>query len=190
MAKRRKDQRSGVKARIAALEAQLKQLSGGKAVFGRPGPMPDAEYERFLRRVVAFDVGPFTTNLEQLARRGIELPAPDSLDDDTLRAKLQETITALAELSVFVSHTDHLSDRELYVHLWTESLREEVPDVEDDSIWHLSMLGGCSLEDNRTYLTFYADEEERRSWLEDFPDYEMPAHKSLPYDRDRYLPQP
>jgi hypothetical protein len=38
-------------------------------------------------------------------------------------------------------------------------------------------------------LKYYADEDARRDWLKDFPDYDIPVHENPPYDRDRDLPQ-
>ena len=72
-----------------------------------------------------------------------------------------------------------MTDRELYAHLWNESLRDEIP-----------LLSTGSDESTHLYLKFYADEEARRGWLETFPEYVMPAHEDPPYDRDRDLPQP
>ena len=45
-------------------------------------------------------------------------------------------------------------------------------------------------DDILAYLEFYADEEMRRVWAEDWPDLEIPAHADPPYGRDRHLPQP
>ena len=54
----------------------------------------------------------------------------------------------------------------------------------------MDLLGGWSDADTSLYMKYYADEESRREWLADFPDYDMPAHDDPPYDRDRLLPQP
>jgi hypothetical protein len=62
-------------------------------------------------------------------------------------------------------------------------------ETDGKTIWHLDILGGCSDEDLRLHLKYYADEEQRRSWLKDCPDYDMPAHEDPPYDRDRLLPE-
>jgi len=45
-------------------------------------------------------------------------------------------------------------------------------------------------EDTHAWLKYYADEETRARWLNDFPDYDMPAHEDPPYQRDIELPQP
>jgi hypothetical protein len=39
-------------------------------------------------------------------------------------------------------------------------------------------------------MKYYADEEWRRQFQEEFPDFQMPEHEDPPYDRDRLLPQP
>jgi hypothetical protein len=43
-------------------------------------------------------------------------------------------------------------------------------------------------EDIRLHLRYYADEDQRREWVKDWPDYELPAHEDPPYDRDSLLP--
>jgi hypothetical protein len=109
-----------------------------------------------------------------------------------LTKKLWEVIRGLALLRVFLDETDHLSDRELYTLLWSDMLREEVKAVpmDADGAYHLSPLGGCKEEDIQLQMKYYADEEWRRRWQEDFPDFVMPDHEDPPYDRDRLLPQP
>ena len=121
----------------------------------------------------------------------MDLPAPEAMTDPELTAKLWEVIDKLASLRVFLSQTDHLSDRELYAQLWTDTLREQIADLpfDDHSAWHIDMLGGCSEEDIELQMKHYADEEDRRHWLEQFPDYEMPTHEDPPFARDERLPR-
>jgi len=122
----------------------------------------------------------------------VSLPPPDSLKDEEVTAKLWEIIQKLALLHVFISQTDHLSDRELYTHLWTESLREETKalPLAANSAHHIQLLGSCSEEDMQLYLKYYADDDFRRQWHKDWPKDPIPRHEDPPYDRDRLLPKP
>jgi hypothetical protein len=178
--------------KIAELKRQAEELAGGKMVEGELEECPPEVTEQFWEQVVAYEKAPWTTNFKQLEEAGMELPAPETLNDEQLTKKLWEVIHGLALLRVFLDDTDHLSDRELYTELWSDMLREEVKAVplDEDGAYHLSPLGGCSEEDIQLQMKYYADENWRRHWLEDFPDYLMPDHEDPPYDRDRLLPQP
>ncbi|MGA2610489.1 MAG: hypothetical protein ABSH01_23845 [Terriglobia bacterium] len=178
--------------RIAELKRQAEELVGGKMVEGEMEETPPEVAEGFWQHVVAYEKAPWTTNFKQLEEAGMELPAPETLNDEQLTKKLWEVIHGLALLRVFLDDTDHLSDRELYTELWSDILREEVKAVppDEDGAYHVSPLGGCSEEDIQLQMKYYADENWRRHWLEDFPDFPMPDHEDPPYDRDRLLPQP
>jgi flagellar biosynthesis GTPase FlhF len=178
--------------RIAELKRQAEELTGGKMVEGEMEETPSEVAEQFWEQVVAYEKAPWTTNFKQLEESGMQLPAPETLDDEQLTSKLGELIQRLALLRIFLDETDHLSDRELYTELWSDMLREEVKaaPLDEYSACHMSPLGGCSEEDIQLQMKYYADEEWRRHWQEDFPDFPMPDHEDPPYDRDRFLPQP
>ena len=72
---------------------------------------------------------PTSTNLKQLAEVGIHPPAADALGDEDLPSALGILIDGLAALGVYLSGTDHLSDRKLYVVLTTKVLLDEIRDV-------------------------------------------------------------
>lgn len=146
---------------------------------------------QFWQSVAAYEQAPLTTHFQQLEESRVKLPSPEAMDDRRLTAKLWEVIEALARLRIFLSQTDHLSDRELYTLLWRELLREQVKDMplDESSAWHIDLTGSGSEEDTHLYLKYYADEETRRRWSADFPADEMPEHAEPPFDRDRYLPQ-
>jgi hypothetical protein len=151
----------------------------------------DEDGETWLRYLESFEDGPFTTDFKRLTSAGMELPRPDSLNDEQLTRKLWEVIHALARLRTFFTSTDHLSDRELYTRLWTDTLHEEVPEEDFGlGIAHVDFLGTGSEEDVEAWLTYYADDDTRRRWVEDFPDYVLPARQKCPHDRDRHMPQP
>src|SRR4051812_41179935 len=81
-------------------------------------PCPDDCPEEAWKEISAFDHTPLTTSARELKRSGIELPAPETLDDAALTAKLWEVIHGLAARNTTLSSTDHLSDRELYAWLY------------------------------------------------------------------------
>lgn len=175
---------------ILDLQRRTKELAGDELSFFESEDMPTALQEQFWEYVVAFEEAEWVTSFDQLVRSGMELPAPEELDDSQLSAKLLEVIRGLAMLRTFLYNTDHLSDRELYEELWHDVLREETPDmpVSEDSACHIDLVSSGSGHDNELYLRYYADEEDRRRWAKDWPDDVMPEHEALPYDRDRHLP--
>lgn len=181
-----------VEARIARMKRDVEQMGRGKMISWESETLPPEERERFWRGVLAYETSVSTTDFDRLIKAGVDLPDPRSLDDTSVSAKIWEVIRHLARLRVFVSQTDHLSDRELYAHLWNESLRVEIlmTDPDPASAWHVDLLGGGSEENIFLFMRFYATEEERQDWLQDFPDYVMPPHENRPFDRDRFLPRP
>jgi hypothetical protein len=148
--------------------------------------------EAFWKHVVDYEEAPWTTHFQQLENAGVSLPPPDSLNDEELTAKLWDIIQKLALLHVFIEQTDHLSDRELYTHLWSDALREETKAMPlvAGSAYHIQLLSSGSEDDNQLYLKYYADDDWRRQWHEEWPDDPIPAHVDPPYDRDRLLPKP
>lgn len=178
--------------RIEDLKRRAEELCGGKMEVGGPNDCSSETEEAFWQHVVDYEEAPWTTHFHQLESAGVSLPQPDSLNDQELAVKLWEVIHKLALLRVFIEQTDHLSDRELYAHLWSDSLREDTrmlpPDP--DSAWHIQLLSSGSEEDNQLYLKYYADDDWRQHWREDFPNDPIPTHEDPPYDRDRLLPKP
>jgi hypothetical protein len=153
------------------------------------------DIDKYLQRLDALENGPFTTDFQKLLDAGVQLPEPESLDDERLTAKLWEVIEALARLRVFLLSTDHLSDRQLYEVLWRETLHHEVPiepegpDADDfGGAWHVDLVSTGSAENIRAWLMYYADEQTRDHWRREYPEDDMPAHQDPPYDRDRHLP--
>lgn len=86
----------------------------------------------FWAMVYDFELAPMTTNRKQLAELGVEVVASASLADDELSVKLREIVDMLGRLNVYLLHTNHLSDRELYEKLAEDILDEEVRDLPPD----------------------------------------------------------
>jgi len=157
----------------------------------RAGAWPDDRYREFERKMMLIENGPTTTNFEQLIANGVALPEPDSISDTDISTKLWEVIAGLASLRVYLNQTDHLSDRELYATLWREVLRTDVPAIDEIGFnHHVDLLSGGGEHEMALYLRYYADEEERRNWVKDFPDTELQPREAPSHNRDRLLPRP
>ena len=174
--------------RIAKLRQELERL-GGNALSLES--MPADMEEEFLRQVLEYENAEPTTLFRLLENSGLDIPQPDQLDDDAVTIKLKEIVERMATLGAYLLHTDHLTDRELYVYLFADGLREEaVLFPENPSYaYMIDLTGSGSDADNQIYLKYYADEEHRQQWARDWPDDPLPEHEDPPFDRDRFLPQ-
>ena len=174
--------------RINKLRAELEKLCGSTSTLES---MPADMEEEFLRHVLEYETAEQISLLRLLENSGLEVPPPESLDDDALKIKLKEIIDRMAAVGSYLLHTNHVSDRDLYEYLYHEALREEtVLFPENPSYaYMIDLTGSGSEDDNQTYLKYYADEEYRRQWAHDWPDDRMPEHEEPPFDRDRFLPQ-
>jgi len=174
--------------RIAKLREELEKLGGSAGAISEVPP--DIE-EEFLRHVLEYETAQPISLFSLLENAGLELPPASDLSDPDLRGKLMEIIERMSSLGAYLLHTNHLSDRELYEHLYNDSLREEaVLFPENPSYaYMIDLTGSGSDEDNQVYLKYYADEEHRTQWANDWPDDPMPQHEDPPFDRDLHLPQ-
>jgi len=126
---------------------------------------------------------------EILMERGFEVVASSSLSDPKLNGKLWELVNALAGIGLYVTSTDHLSDRQLYEYLEREVVDKPALLFPDDpgAAEVCDVIGGFSEEDLEIYWTYYADEESRTITARDL-DEDLPPSKPRPFDRDRFLP--
>lgn len=174
--------------RIAKLRQELEKLGGSSMSLES---MPADMEEEFLRQVLEYETAEPISLFRLLENSGVEIPAPDQLDEPSLSAKLKEIIERMATLGAYVLHTNHLTNRELYNYLYVDGLREEaVLFPENPSYaYMIDLTGSGSDADNQIYLRYYADQEHRKRWAQDWPDDPMPEHEEPPFDRDRFLPQ-
>jgi hypothetical protein len=173
------------------MKKKVERLAGHPdAVFLSPELHPGIQ-EKFLEQVLAFEEADEVPLFETLEKSGISMPPAKSMVDAQLTAKLWEVIHGMALQGYYLCRTDHLSDRELYERLWTDTLREPTSVIPSDSDYscHIDLLGGWSEEDTRIYFKYYADEEAREDWASRWPEDVIPTHEDPPYDRDRRLPK-
>lgn len=178
--------------RVNELREAAREAAGGEMISLEQPDAPPEIAEQFWENVLAYEQAEETSHFLLLERAGVELPRPEQLDDKQLTAKLWEVIRALAGMNCYLSQTDHWSDRELYERLWRDTLREFTMDLPRGSGWnfHIDFLSSGSDEDNFLSLKYYADEEHRRRWHDDWPDDVIPPHENPSYDRDSMLPKP
>ncbi|MEM1180029.1 MAG: hypothetical protein AAGM22_16935 [Acidobacteriota bacterium] len=153
--------------------------------------LPEEVRAAFQRDMEAFEKIEPSAPLDALRSSGIELPPADRLSDAEINRHLWEGLRGLAFLGIYLHHTDHLSDRELYDHLLDHALRQPVVMMPDNPHfgYHLDLVEGETEEHEHIFLKYYADSETRERWAEQFPATELPPSERRPFDRDRQLPR-
>src|SRR5262245_51245904 len=132
--------------RINELEEQAKEM--GMVASGAREDCPPEVRESFLKNMIDFENGPISTEAQRLKEDGVVLPKPGELSDAAIHEKLWQIIDAMARRSTYLHHTNHLSDRQLYDRLWSDTLLEETNTMPPNSGWrhHIDMIGGGSDE--------------------------------------------
>lgn len=124
--------------------------------------MPLQQENEYLASILAWERAPALA-IAAWFDPPLQIPAPDSLNDQDLTAELNRIIERLHSQNIVLSFTDHLSDRDLYRVIY----RDILPACEKK----VDMPGKClewrCLEDNETYLTYYASAVERRRHQEE-----------------------
>lgn len=177
--------------RIKALKQAVKQVTGNEEPITFSGDEPTSPvHEQFLEQVLEYEMSPDTTGAAILAEGGLEVPPSATLADKELSEKLWEQLEYMGQRSIFVMHTDHLSDRELYRFLETEFAGGSIKDFGAMGGWFTyDLISSGSDEDNDIYLRHYATVKARADWQRDYPDESIPPMEAPPYDRDRDLPR-
>lgn len=177
--------------RINELKEEANELTGGDMHVWENPNCPPGMSEQFWNNIVAYEKAPRSCDFLRLEEMGVALPPPEEIADADLPVKLREIFKALATVNTSFIHTDHFSDRELYVHLWEETLREITVIMPTETGFNCTydLVSSGSEEDIHAWLKYYADEKDREQWAKDFPKDVIPPHEDPPYDRDRHLPQ-
>ena len=174
--------------RIQKLRDEVTKLGG---TFSAEMEVPADLEEEFLRHILEYEHAQPITLLQLLKNAGLDVPAPDNLDEGELTTKLWEVIERMSSLGAYLLHTNHLNDRELYTYLYADALRDEAMLFPEDPSYAyvVDLTGSGSDEDNQLYFKYYADEDYRKQWRKDWPDDVIPDQEDPPFNRDAKLPR-
>src|SRR5439155_23628507 len=126
------ERQDDIDVRIEKLKQEAAALSDGQMRAHVSADCPPDIEEQFWKRVIAFENAPHVEPLQVLVQSGLTLPPPEQVDDAQLTVKLWEAIHGMASIGMYLDATDHLSDRNLYIRLWTDTLREPTELDPDD----------------------------------------------------------
>jgi len=135
----------------------------------------------FLASMLAWEQAPILP-IYRWFEPELRLPRPESLSDENLHQILAEVIRKLFVKRIVLDFTDHLSDRELYRLIFRDILpaREKKLDYPSNYLhWDCTGAGG----DSEVWLRYYASEEERQEWTENYH-HPLPPHEPLPHPRN------
>jgi hypothetical protein len=123
-------------------------------------------------------------------RLSFEPLPPTGIDTFQLSGRLWEFIYALAGCRMWLHHTNHLSDRELYTWLHDVFFNQPAADIpiEAQVDWLVDPTDFGNGDFPNAWLRYYASEADREDWATHFPADAMPLHVNPPFDRDRWLP--
>ena len=142
--------------------------------------LPLRDENEYLASMLAWERAP-ALPISSWFNPPLEIPSPDSLDEGELRQVLRATVDALFSVNVVLRFTDHLSDRELYRIIF----RDILPCCEKKMDLPGKHLEWRCVEDDETWLRYYANAVERRRFQEehevDLPPSEKPRfQRQLP----------
>ncbi|MSR70159.1 MAG: hypothetical protein EXS17_07430 [Phycisphaerales bacterium] len=150
----------------------------------------DCEDRLYWTLIYDFEHAPMTTNLVQLQEAGINPVCAFLLNEDELIEALGQVIATLGDLGIFLLHTNHLTDRELYARLVDFILVEPVRDLPPDAGVHefIDLIGGGGATERELFQRHYATPSERAQFREE-RGYSV-AQEAPVSDRDCRLPKP
>ncbi|MEM6979228.1 MAG: hypothetical protein AAF539_06125 [Planctomycetota bacterium] len=145
--------------------------------------MPLHQENEYLESILAWERAP-AIPIARWFEPELSLPPVDSLNDNQVALRLHDTIERLFSQGIILSHTDHLSDRELYRVLVCDVLPccEKKLEPSRHGGPRKTLQWRC-VEDNETWLAYYADPVERRRFQEEF-DVELPPVRVARYPRN------
>jgi hypothetical protein len=156
---------------------------------------PD-EWKEILASVLGwmqrYEEAPITTWAQELWVRGYDFGSVDDLSHAEVSSQLWQLLDALAGMRVFITNTDHLSDRQLFDRLVLEHLTLPVAQIVNDahSCCVVDIVGAEVHEDPSAWLTYYASNRERMEWAKQNIGKPLPPTCKPLWVRDILLPRP
>lgn len=138
----------------------------------------------FLSSLLAWEKAPVLP-IAKWFEPELVMPNHQELSDTQVKHQLHQAIGRLYEKNIWLIHTAHLSDRQLYCLIQ----RDILPAQEKKVLLNNKILKWQCLdivEDEESWLRFYASAEQRDTWQFE-TDLKLPPKEQLPFPRK--LPQ-
>jgi hypothetical protein len=138
----------------------------------------------FLTSLLAWEKAPVLP-ICQWFEPQLSMPNHQTFSDTEVNHQLHQIIGRLYEKNILLIHTDHLSDRQLYCLI----ARDILPAQEKKVVLTGKFLKWQCLdivEDEESWLRFYASQEERETWADE-TGLRLPPREEIPFPRK--LPQ-
>jgi hypothetical protein len=167
--------------RNAQLRDELEPLFDESIGRINAASMPTPVENKFLESMLEWERAPMLP-ISKWFEPELKLPRPDSLSHQQLQALLRDTVRRLFEQNIVLDFTDHLTDVQLYGLIYRDILpshEKKIPRAGNYLHWDCARLD----EDAQAWLRYYATEEERREWSEEFNE-PLPPHEDPPYRRN------
>ena len=167
--------------RNARLRDEIEPLLDDSVAWIQSERLPIAVENEFLESMLQWERAPIVP-ISEWFDPPLELPPPDRLNNDEVHRLLNDTIVRLFEKRIVLDFTDHLSDRQLYRVIYRDILPAQEKKIDRRGSylhWDCSEMEG----DPEIWLRYYATEEERLLWAEDF-EGPLPPHEDPPFPRD------
>ncbi len=168
-----------------------REIADAKSESAPDDPSVDLIDPALEAKLRAMEPENWTPPAQQLAEQNIPLLPPAEITDETLVPILWMLLHNLSLRGFYISHSDHLSDRELYAELWERGLRDpaHLPGRNPRGGWFHDFLGSWGDDEMQLWLRYYASDEERAKHAKEYPKDTIPPKEKPVCNRDWRLPK-
>ncbi len=135
---------------------------------------------------------PMTTWAQELEVRGYNFEYHPDYSDAEIHEKLWKLIFALAGMKVYLTNSDHLSDRHLYRRLTQRYTQQPIAQIPfaDGTGCMIDVVGSETQDNPDAWLRYYASSRERMEWAKQNVGKTLPPSEEMKYPRESNLPKP